>query len=108
MSFASDFDDMLSQTITYKPFSSRTAGGTNTFGSASTYQARVVNVNKQSRDLQGNVVQAAYEVWVASTSVLSARGQFTLPDGTSPPVLNLSVYPDENGNYHNKIFFGYA
>lgn len=106
--FSVDFDDMLAQTVTYKPFSSRTAGGTVTFGSASTYQARVVNGNKQTRDLQGNVVQAAYEVWIASTGVLSPRGQYTLPDGTTPPVLNVSVYPDENGNFHNKIYFGYA
>ena len=79
-----------------------------TWGSASTYQARVVNANKQSRDLQGNVVQAAYIAYIASTSALSARGQFTLPDGTTPPVLNVTVWPDENGNYAQRVMFGYA
>ena len=52
MTALADFDDMLAQSIVYKPFSSRTAGGTATFGTASTYQARVVNTNKQTRDLK--------------------------------------------------------
>ena len=108
MTALADFDDMLAQSIVYKPFSSRTAGGTATFGTASTYQARVVNTNKQTRDLQGNVVQASYIAYVASTSVLSARGLFTLPDGTTPPVLNVTVWPDENGNYAQRVMFGYA
>lgn len=107
--FASDFDDMLPQTVTVRTLASRNGDGSPAYSTAaSTHQARVVNVNRQTRDEKGNVVQAGYVAWVASTGVLSANSRITLPDGSSPPVLNVAVYPNENGNYYNKILFGHG
>lgn len=101
------FDDMLTQSITVNVASTKKADGSQAFSTAaSTYQARVKNVKRAVRDGQGQVQEAKYEVWVSSTSILSAASKFTLPDGATPPVLDLSVYPDERGNYHNKILFG--
>ena len=109
MTFATDFDDMLPQVVTVKTVTGRNGDGSANFSTAtSTYQARVVNANKQTRDDKGNVVQAAYVAWIASTSVLSPRSRYALPDGSTPPVLNIAVYPDESGNYYNKVTFGHG
>ena len=106
-SMAIDFADVLTQTVAVRNPTTKNGDGSQNFSTASvSYNARVVNANKQTRDLQGDIVQAAYVAWIASTGVLSPQARYQLPDGTTPPVLNLNVYPDENGNYFNRITFG--
>ncbi len=107
MTFALEFDELLTQTVVRQPRTGLTHGGAATFsGTPSTFAARVVNVARQVRDMNGNVRMASHEAWIASTAVLSADDKYTLPDGLTPQVLSLATYPTETGNYHTKMFFG--
>ena len=109
MGFSSDFDDVMTQTVTVKTLASRNSDGSAAYSTAtSTFAARVVNTNRQIRDASGNVVMGQYDVWIASTGTIAANSKITLPDGTAPPILLVHAYPDENGShYHNKVTFGY-
>jgi hypothetical protein len=102
------FRPLLTQTVTVNTLASKGTDGAPTYStSASTYSARVLNVNKQIRDAVGNVQIAAYEVWIDSTGVLSPQSKYTLPDGTTPPVLHVIAPPDEVGTHHVKVLFGF-
>lgn len=108
MSFElADWDEMLPHTITVSTVATLGVGGAVTFSTASaSYQARVVNINRQVTDSRGQVVAARYEVWVASTGILAPTSKYTLPDGATPPVLQIDVMPDDDGHHHNRILFG--
>lgn len=109
MGFASDFADVLKQTVTVSTSNGRGTDGAATFStSATTYAARVVNAHRQIRDLTGNVVMSQFDVWIASTGTIAPDSKVVLPDGTSPPLLVVAAYPDENGaHFHNKLTFGW-
>ena len=108
MSFERQFRTMMPHTVTVRTLASKSADGSPTYSTAaSTYTARVVTAQRQIRDGSGNVKMAAFDVWIASTGSLSPQSRFTLPDGSSPPVLSLSSYPDEDGTHHTKVVFGH-
>jgi hypothetical protein len=103
-----DLLQLLTQTITVSTVATLGVGGAPTFStSATTYRARVVNTNRIVHDTRGNVAAVAYEVWVASTGILSPTSKFTLPDGATPPVVRIDAYPDEQGaHHHSRVLFG--
>ena len=107
MSFESDFLSMMPHTITVRARASRNSDGSDTFStSASSLTARVVTTRKWVRNSEGVAVQASQEAWVASTGTLAVDSRYTLPDGTSPPVLAVESFPDESGTHHGHLLFG--
>lgn len=112
MSFEStDFREMMPHTITVKTLASKNSDGSPVYStSASTYRARVVQTSKQVRDMRGNVVMAAQLAYIASTAALSANSRFQLPAGTggstTPPVLRVDNFPDDDGVHHHRVWFG--
>ena len=105
---STEFRELLTQTITVSTVATLGVGGAPTFStSASSYRARLVNTNRQVYNTRGQLVAASHEAWVASTAVLSPASKYTLPDGSTPPVLRVDAFPDEDGAYHHtRIFFG--
>jgi hypothetical protein len=83
-------------------------GGAPTFSTSQTsYRARVVNTNKFVHDSRGQSAVVAYEAWLSSTSLLSPASKYTLPDGSTPPVVSVDAFPDERGaSHHVRIRFG--
>ena len=98
---------LMTQTITVSTLATVSVGGAPTFSTAaSTYQARVVNTNRVVSDGRGGGAAVAYEAWLSSTSILAPTSKYTLPDGTTPPVVRLDVFPDDKGHHHVRIMFG--
>lgn len=107
MSWDRGFLQMLPHTITVSTQASLGVGGGVTYStSASTYRARVVNTNKFVHDSRGQGAAVMYEAWIASTGILAPTSKYTLPDGSTPPVVRISVMPDEDGHHHTHIWFG--
>lgn len=107
MAFEGDFLEFMGQEVQVFPLSSRNAYGASSFAaSGSTLAARVVERVFETRMADGTVAVASHEVWLASTGTVAATSKFVLPDGTSPPLLRLSEYPDEDGTHHYKLLFG--
>lgn len=109
MAWTDPLVDLMSETVTHAGWVGMSTDGyaTQTFTTATaTYPARVVSGQRQVRSFDGMEEIATVTVWVASTSTFSALDQFTLPDGTSPPLLSVETFRDENGVTHSKLGFG--
>lgn len=107
MSFEAEFLTLMPSTITVATQASRAADGHVTYSTAtSTYRCRIVKANQNIRGADGTWVMVGWIAWVASTGYLSVQDKYTLPDGTSPPVLAIETITDEDGPHHNKVFFG--
>ena len=108
MSLEYEFRDLMPQSVIVKTRTGRGTDGAPTFSTAaSTYRARVVNVNTEMRDQAGVVKVARYEVWVHSTGILAVDSRYQLPDGATPPVLSIDIFPDDGGNHHSRVRFGW-
>lgn len=104
---STDFREMLPHTVSVSTVATLGVGGAASFStSVTSYRARVTNINRQVFDSQGQVQMAAYEAWVASTGVLAVTSKYTLPDGATPPVLRVEVFPDDDGYHNTHILFG--
>jgi hypothetical protein len=108
MGFAADLAELMPDTVTIKALSglSTDGYGTATYTTGTAYTARVVRKQQLVKTFEGIEELATTVVWVASTSTLTSSSQFTLPDGTSPTLLALETYSDEDGITHSKAFFG--
>jgi hypothetical protein len=110
MSFAADFGDMLPHTVTISTRASHNNYGEATFStSGRSYAARVVLAPKFVRGANGEDVQIAGHVWVASTRNITVDDRITIPvTGSSrPPIVAVERYPDEDGTFHHKLTLGY-
>jgi hypothetical protein len=103
----SDWEDMMSDTVTLAAVSSRDAYGKPSYGTARSYSARVVY--KQTRIVNrtnGQDAIATGVVWVGGTPTIGIDDRMTLPDGTTPVILNWERPTDEDGAHHTKVYFG--
>ena len=109
MTFTDDLLTLMPSTVTHAGFVGMSTDGyaTTTYSTATTaYRARVVTDQRNVRSFDGIEETAMTTVWVASTSTFSALDQFTLPDGTTPPLLSVETFRDESGVTHSKLGFG--
>ncbi len=109
MPFTTPLLGLFPQTVTHAAWTGMSADGyaVPTYSaSASTFPARWVTEQRLVRTFDGTEELATSTVWVASTSTFSALDQFTLPDGSTPELLSLEIYRDEDGITHTKLAFG--
>lgn len=73
-----------------------------------TYTARWVRQPSVVSQNDGSVIEVESYAWIKSTVMLSPRARYTLPDGSTPPVVAVEGYPDQDGLHHVKVVFGRA
>lgn len=114
MAFSADFLDVLVQTVTHAAFSSRDQYGAPSYGTPTSYRARVIYKNKLVRRGDGEEVTSRGHVWFGPPTGDSAgtppsvtpEDHIVLPDGTGPDILSVESYVDETGTTsHVKAFF---
>lgn len=101
----SEWADMMPDTITVQTVSGRDAYNKPTFATGTTYNARVVYKNKMVVSTDGREVIAKGVVYCTATSQISTEDKITLPDSTTPQIINSELYPDESGSHHSQIYF---
>ena len=109
MAYTSPLVDLFPQTVTHAAWTGMSTDGyaSPTYStSASTFQARVVTEQRLVRTFDGIEELAVTTVWLASTSTFSALDRFTLPDTSTPELLALETFRDEDGITHTKLAFG--
>lgn len=106
--FSSDLLELMPHTITHRTFAARDAYGKAVFsGSGTSYRARVSYETKRTVSrVSGQDALANGVVWIAGTPTLKLDDEITLPDGTTPPIINWEMISDENGPHHVKVYFG--
>lgn len=105
MAWSTAWESLLPHTVTVKTLSSFSTDGygTPTWSTGTSYSARVVNRQELVRTLEGIEEMATTIVYIASTGTLNPSDQFTLPDGSTPNVLAVESFPDEDGTHHWKV-----
>ena len=105
MVFMDDFADMFTQTVSHAGVSSRDTFGSPTYGSATSYSARVVYKNRRVRDFAGAEVVSTAQAWIKGAPSISPIDRVTLPDGSTPVIASVEKYPDEDGDLVTKVYF---
>ncbi len=109
MPFTTPLLDLFPQTVTHAAWTGMSVDGyaTPTYSaSASTFPALVQLEQRLVRTFDGTEELATTTVYVASTSTFSALDQFTLPDGSTPELLSLETFSDEDGEAFTVLGFG--
>lgn len=107
MAFDSAFLELMESTITYSTELSFDGYGEPTYSTATTtLQAHIQEKPTVVLDFLGEEVVANITCWVASTSPLDTTAQFTLPDGSTPPLTSIAKHYDEDGLHHQVLYFG--
>lgn len=108
MAFESDFEDMMPHNVVRKAFSTLDGYGKPTYATAgSTYSALVQYDQKLVRAFDGTEKISTAQVIMACTGTINPDDKITLPDGTSPPILNISKLSDDEGQHHVEVYFGH-
>lgn len=94
---------LLTQTVTFEPFVSRTDYGKESYGAPVSYPARVTEQLVLVRQPDGSEKLARHKVRLDGDAVIEARGRLTLPDGSQPPILSVDRAPDETGGTYTVL-----
>lgn len=70
------------------------------------YTARVVKRFGVNRNRDGESVGEVATAWIASTGQLHPEDKYELDDGSTPSVLVMEHFPDQDGIHHVKVMFG--
>ena len=112
MPSVSVWNTLMKQSVTIASTDSYNAVGDKTYNTGKSYKARVVYGQHQVVDTNGRDVTAAGKTWVGLSSTgglpsVTVNSKITLPDDSTPPIINISRYPDETGsNHHEVVHFG--
>lgn len=110
MAWDTALEELMVDTVTIAPFSSMNDAGGYTYGTGVSYVARVVRKNTRVLDFSGRETVSATTVYVAPKAgalpLLDPRAKITLPDGTTPNIMSVAIYPDEDGPHHAVVYCG--
>lgn len=106
MTLEQDFKALMPATITRAAYSSQDAYGKVTHGAGTNFSARVLRKQEKVLDRDGNEKVANTVVWIYGSPAWDVRDKITLPDGTTPPILQIAVIPDEGGDHHSRLWLG--
>jgi hypothetical protein len=98
---------LLTQTVQHAALSGRDAYGQPLYAAASGYAARIVGTHRRLRDAAGSEKVARHVAYVAMSGTIGPEDRVALPDGSTPPVLQVDQFPDETGAvHHTRVWFG--
>lgn len=97
----------MPSTVSISTRASHNSYGEPSFGSATNYRARVVNKSGFVRSPSGENVEVRTVCWVASTGTIDISDRITLPDGTTPQIVMVERFPDQDGTHHHKLSLGH-
>ena len=110
MSWDPEFDELLVDEVTRKPYTGQDDYGQPAFGGAVTVQCRVVYkpeiIKLRGRgEASGTTreILASAKVYCRAIVGWDLRDEITLPDGSKPPILAVPTYPDEDGPHHEVV-----
>lgn len=107
MAWSTELEALMPHSVTVKTLSSFSTDGYGvpTWSSGTAVTARVVARQELVRTLEGTEETATTVVYLASTGSINPSDRFVLPDGTTPTLLAVQSFPDEDGTHHYQIFF---
>ena len=112
MTIMNDLMEMLTDTVTWVPLTSRDDYGNPIEGTSYQYPARLVRKTKLIRNKDQQQVTSTAQVWIGPNLVsgeplpmVKNVDKVTLSDGTSPQIASIEIYQDETGFAYTEVFF---
>jgi len=93
----------LTQTVSIAPYSGSNEYGESTYGSAVTYDARVVMTQKVLVDDKGNKRLSSCQIYLDGSCPVTSISKITLSDGTSPLILDVKTVYGSEGSAYMKV-----
>lgn len=107
MALEKDFLTLAPQTVTLEPLSTHDVYGAPSFGTSVSYSALVMQESKLVRGSDGREVVSGTQVYIPSSSATaSEQDRLTLPDGSQPELIRVSVYSDDDGQHNVVLYCG--
>lgn len=107
MALEAEFLSLCPHTVTLAPLSTHDVYGAPSFGTAVSYTALVMQESKLVRAADGREVVSGTQVYIPSSSAsVAEQDRLTLPDGTQPEILRVSVYSDDDGQHNVTVYCG--
>lgn len=110
MTWDPEFEELMTQEVVRKPFNGQNEYGEETYGTSVPVQCRIVNKPTIVRQGGGGEVSSSEQEVVSKATIYCAgspgwgmRDGITLPDGTTPIILDVRRYPDEDGDHHEVV-----
>lgn len=97
---------MMTETVTLAPPAGRDAYGAVTAGAAINPTCRIVYRPRITRNVEGVERTSDIQVRLDDDYDVTTSWVITLPDGSSPAILAVESYPDEDGEHHQNLLLG--
>jgi hypothetical protein len=104
---------MMTQRVSLAARSGQDMYGKPTYGTAVTYQARLVGKRRQVINAAGQQVVSDQTVYLLGAPAVGAQDRVTLSTADvgstaalaiTPPILSVARYPDERGQHHTVLY----
>lgn len=111
MSWETEFEEFYNDEVIRSAYTGQDGYGQATFGSAVTHLCRVVRKPQIVRQTGGGETAGSIREVISTSQIFSKsivgwglRDKVTLADGTTPKILQIVTYPDEDGPHHEVVF----
>lgn len=106
MSTIDEWADMMPATVTVLSYLRSDGYAVPVFADTpNTYPARVTYRTRRVLNPAGEEVVSRGTVWLATVDPISTKDQVTLPDGTTPLILQADQIADEDGPLYTRLDF---
>jgi hypothetical protein len=96
---------ILNQSVTITAATGLDGNGMETYGTGVVVKAIVFHKQRLVIGPQGDSVVSTAQVYVDGPTAVTTSSKITLPDGTTPLILAVSTYPDQNGDTDHKVIY---
>lgn len=97
---------LMPHTITHAAFSAYNNYGEASYGSGTSYTARVQDRVRLFTQPDGRNVVSVATVYIGEDLTVSPKDKITLPDGSIAPIVAVSNAADEDGHHHTTVLVG--
>lgn len=102
-----DFKEMLRQVVVIAPLVSRDSYGAPVYGPEASTKARIGHSKTIMRGSDGSDIAVSSQVWMLKKFAVSAQDKIIMPDGSTPPILKVEEYWDDDITAHHlKLLLG--
>lgn len=104
MGFETDFLELMKQTLTVEASTGLNKyGRPGGYGAATSVKCRVREGTEVVRDFNGEETISDVQAWCQGDVTAAETSRYTLPDGSTPPLVAVQKFPDESGSVHNTV-----
>lgn len=104
MALEAELLDLMVDSISVAPFSTRNGYGEPSFGTATILPARIERTNRKVYGADGTERIATTRIFVPAGTPIDERDRLTLPDGRTPRILSVERGSDERGEHHQVVY----